>query len=458
MSFLANCANYTVLRCNFFAFLFEILRTGDTLGKPYGLSYKRASNLLLQCRFRCLKYRGKHAHENGPCRCALRSRLRKDGAWEVSFTGMHNHDISPVPCATVISGLMELYISLQRFHGSIKSQFNEWYRDLSNEEKAMVPTVDVQRPVGFDLEYASGGDDMEVSPQRIEAPPVYPLDEDTGTKVLNNIRDLTGAYLASCAPQNDGKEIVQDLKHIMESFGYPVRVRNSKYKENPDPSMKHQVLLRVYFQCNKGDSCPFRLTVRRNLNWVSNDVVEEANYKEDIERLNRQKSFIMEYKNWHNHSTEYWQMQSTLPKYIWDEAMFMKKSSLIPTGLIVRYLEDRYGFLLKRDSFARKLRYQLRKKYPLDEDCRTLIGTLVNMQSKDPGMYVRVDIAGHTALNAVCWGEKQWLTDYLRFGVVPGVSLDSKAIANVYDIPFVSIGGRDNDGHLLIIFMEFRHK
>ena len=36
-----------------------------------------------------------------------------------------------------------------------------------------------------------------------------------------------------------------------------------------------------------------------------------------------------------------------------------------------------------------------------------------------------------------------------------GVALDAKSLANSYDIPFVSFGGRDNNGKILIYFMGF---
>ena len=47
------------------------------------------------------------------------------------------------------------------------------------------------------------------------------------------------------------------------------------------------------------------------------------------------------------------------------------------------------------------------------------------------------------------------MQDYYRFGVVPGVSLDVKALATNYGIPFVSIGGRDHNGKMTVSFMGF---
>ena len=76
-------------------------------------------------------------------------------------------------------------------------------------------------------------------------------------------------------------------------------------------------------------------------------------------------------------------------------------------------------------------------------------------QNEDPHMFVRVQLAEGSVLKAVCWGYSLWKENYYKFGVVPGVCIDAKALANNYDIPFVSISGRDHDGKNKIFFMGF---
>ena len=133
----------------------------------------------------------------------------------------------------------------------------------------------------------------------------------------------------------------------------------------------------------------------------------------------------------------------------------MKDSAMIPTTVIVRYLEERYNILIKRDKVSRKLKYEMDKKYPANRDCQNMLHALVRMQEKNPRMLLRTQTAKGQALYSVCWGQVQWFYDYYRFGKVPGVSVDAKAVANSYDITFLSIGRRDNEGNLMPYFMGF---
>ena len=82
----------------------------------------------------------------------------------------------------------------------------------------------------------------------------------------------------------------------------------------------------------------------------------------------------------------------------------MQESSLIPTSLIVRYIEDKYGLLVLRETVSRKLRYRTKKNYPKDDDCKNLVYFLVENRRKDPQMYLRVQLAEDNSLKAVCWG------------------------------------------------------
>lgn len=42
-----------------------------------------------------------------------------------------------------------------------------------------------------------------------------------------------------------------------------------------------------------------------------------------------------------------------------------------------------------------------------------------------------------------------------KFGIVPEVSLDFKAVSNPFGVPLVEINGRDNSGSLFTFFIDF---
>ena len=138
----------------------------------------------------------------------------------------------------------------------------------------------------------------------------------------------------------------------------------------------------------------------------------------------------------------------------------MRERSMVPAS-IIRCLEDKYGMFMKRGYLTRKLRYDMDNNYPKSKSCSNLIHTLVNMQSDDPHMYLKVETEGDNkrkgerSMRAVCWEERTWLEDYHQFGVLPGVSIDAKAVATDFGTPFVSIRGRDIGGNLRVFFMGF---
>ena len=75
---------------------------------------------------------------------------------------------------------------------------------------------------------------------------------------------------------------------------------------------------------------------------------------------------------------------------------------MIPISLIVQYIEDKYGLLVRRETVFRKARYRIKKNYPKDNDCKKLVYFFVENRRKDPQMYLRVQLAEDNSLKAVC--------------------------------------------------------
>ena len=258
-------------------------------------------------------------------------------------------------------------------------------------------------------------------------------------------REGVRSYRNTVSPERMAKDITRDLKHVLASFGFEVRIRSSSHSGTQNETLK-----RIDFRCvERHPGCPFRLTVKRNGGRQNNNDENDEKFQ-----AFRSSLYVFQFYSWHNHGAEYNNLQKTVPSHIWNEAVRMKDISVFPTELIIRHLEDQYGMVLRRDVFSRKLRYEMRKRYPRDNDCSAMLAALVQMQQNDPRTFLRVQTVG-SSLRAVCWGHREWLEDYHSFGVVPGVSLDAKALATSYDTPFVSIGGRDHNGKLVIFFAGF---
>ncbi|KAI0557856.1 hypothetical protein FGB62_256g01 [Gracilaria domingensis] len=56
---------------------------------------------------------------------------------------------------------------------------------------------------------------------------------------------------------------------------------------------------------------------------------------------------------------------------------------------------------------------------------------------------------------SACWALAQWIEDYKQFGVVPGISVDCKTVANRYRLPLITINGRSNDGFVVAFSVGF---
>lgn len=53
------------------------------------------------------------------------------------------------------------------------------------------------------------------------------------------------------------------------------------------------------------------------------------------------------------------------------------------------------------------------------------------------------------------WAFGSWLEGYARYGIVPGINIDCKAIKNRFGLPLLTIYGRSNEGFVMTYFMEY---
>lgn len=58
-------------------------------------------------------------------------------------------------------------------------------------------------------------------------------------------------------------------------------------------------------------------------------------------------------------------------------------------------------------------------------------------------------------MHSTAWALEEWIEDYEKYGILPGISIDCKAIANRFSFPLVSINGRMAHGQIRTFFMGF---
>ena len=167
-------------------------------------------------------------------------------------------------------------------------------------------------------------------------------------EVQQYMQEMVTEYPKTAEVQ-DSRKVILDVKHIIVSFGFPCKVRNSKYAKNGKGS-----LLKACFRCVKRESCcPLRLTIRR---------IRRSPEEHEADSESEQMLFNVDFLGWHQHPHHYSHLQTSLLEYIWKELYFMRESSMIPPAMIVHYIEEKYGVMLRKESLTRKMRDQMRKR------------------------------------------------------------------------------------------------
>lgn len=85
-----------------------------------------------------------------------------------------------------------------------------------------------------------------------------------------------------------------------------------------------------------------------------------------------------------------------------------------------------------------------------------MLQSLSDIQSKEPLFRYRFETAGLVnSLKNVWWASPDWLRDYEQYGVVPGVAIDGKGLANRFNLPLFTLTGRTNYGRTRLFAMGF---
>ena len=224
--------------------------------------------------------------------------------------------------------------------------------------------------------------------------------EESFDAMRRNIEDCLRAYCRGTDVTTNGKVVLNDVKDIMASYGLPSKVRHSVYGKR----QKYTVLDTAYLICSvKESECPFKLVLK---------APPEENLSSEGESNRKSiRCYTFRIEMWHNHEHSEFALRETLTASIWNEALLMRGKSLIPSTKVIRYLQDKYGLCISREVIIRKMRNEMRKLFPPQKDCGALVSSLVNMRDESPGMFLKVRETHDSALNAICWGKREWLYD-----------------------------------------------
>ena len=491
---------------NIFAYLERRLSEGHLLRKPE-YQHLKGGDFRFRLRLRCRFYDPPPGYTGSKgsyqrCQARLYARLLKnDGGWRLSFRFLHNHAIVEHAYLGEIGihkRLLGLQTSLSKHYPGAVSEFDEWRRgerfrrscpavhgclDVASIQRGSCNDVKKPDPNGLEGEVSELYIDIAPRPnsvcppqERLENPVELVNDCVTGGHVLGpgkeNDNDLVPLsveytdtlrkYVQGCTVTCDGRDLKGELKYLSECFGFPMVVRTSQYfHKRSDSEHAHHTpqVRRLTFKCPVGENnrlkkdCKYWFTV---VSAATSFLEDRGEIRPSDEEATLLRPFVINFREcWHSHKPDESTLRRSLPAYVWREAITLKDKSLIRTVDIVRYLEDHYNLRLDRKVFSRKLRWEMGKRHPAERDCQNLVSNLMRYTQLNPGMFCEARVNRDNALHSVCWGFPQWRDEYKQFGIIPGVTIDAKALANNYDTPLAFICGRTNNRAVTVFFMGF---
>lgn len=436
--------------------------------------FKKNSNFSFKVRFRCM-------HKK--CSCGfIAKKYRKKLGWTISRVGTHSHEESvgtahdkrerlnayrqsvqewiplsafpqdsPKQCHPTPPQLSSGKSSRQSIESGRESSQplspvlpNRMLNSADSEEINVLPSMhaDVPLPPVLDEDsqrpsHISTPTDDPMVPFRAVVPVESPTDD---------FKTVVYPYVQSLPDNEDGKKVLKGIQYISECFGFRLVIRDSTYRLGSDEISQSRILRHARASC-RNDDCSFRLRLKTT---QLEKAVQQPN-----EPTSRFMYELVRFEGAHNHDPDPLPIFRTLPPELIREADEMHHSSYVDFSLVVRYLEDKYGFIINSEGLKKRLRWLASKRHPKEMDCENLKQALITLRNRDIGSVSYVSKRADNAMDCVCWAFSSWLRDYERYGIAPGVCIDCKAEANDFSLPLVTINARTNDGRVCTVFMGF---
>lgn len=138
------------------------------------------------------------------------------------------------------------------------------------------------------------------------------------------------------------------------------------------------------------------------------------------------------------------------------EAMELYDASEHSLGAVVRYMERNHGLRINIHCIRSRIAARREEKHPRASETARLIPNLSADQASGPLLRFHVEKVGISpTLSYLWWAYPEFIRDDNTFGVVPGISIDGKALVNKYDLPLFTICGRTIVGRVHLFQWPF---
>lgn len=237
---------------------------------------------------------------------------------------------------------------------------------------------------------------------------------------------------------------------VPKGFGYAISVRHSKYRWGHDPRGVMSVPLeRALLTCRTHNwhRCRSAMTVMTTVELQNQDRSVRSGgqwrYCCDMERA------------FHNHEPDCKAFLKCLPPVTTKQALKMHNELKMSYNDVLIYLKDRCNIKSNREVLRQQLRYMRSTTSPRDQDCFRLCHCLFEMQANDPSHKVFFRTTGKGKMHSTAWMLWQLVDDCNMYGTIPGVSIDCKAMANLFGYLLFSMNWRTSAWDVCTFFMVF---
>lgn len=275
------------------------------------------------------------------------------------------------------------------------------------------------------------------------------------------MRATWDSFFSGMPDNSIGSDIVNKLLYLGEHFGFHLKIRDSRYREENgednqnESSRTGRILRRAVLVCivkqHGQKECPFQLVIRSVP--VTNENKLGSSSKTTAKTTWR---YLYDDKNAvHTHGVKNAAFLARLPPEMKRKAVDMYGRLRMSLTDVLSYLEDEFGVRVNRDQVRRQLKYQEESLNPKEAECYKLCEVLMSLSRKDASSKVFFTTKPDSAMHSAAWALGSWLDDYEKYGIVAGVRMDCKVSSNRFGLPMFSINGRTKFGDVCTFFMGF---
>lgn len=271
------------------------------------------------------------------------------------------------------------------------------------------------------------------------------------------------AYVGTAHVKLAENEMAQHIKKIAEQCGYKLRIRRSMYHAGQENVFIKSATFECAHKVRNGCLFAFRLRghLKRRRSTDSSGGHSRSDDEEDA-LLSQKKRAVytttVQFLNQtHNHEHDHSLLrkhirQPDLPK----TPIRLARADGLTVGNVIRYVEKKHSFMVPRTPLRKKIISERHIKDPLAQQCNALASRLMTIKNELSNTFVHFAPEGRRkTLSRLCWSFPEWQDDYMRYGRVPGVYIDTAELAEQLKLPLVAINGRTNEGDTVTFFVSF---